>query len=275
MAALSIYLLVLTSLCTGAAVASLVDSLLARRDGQESQKRSSVRLTLFFLFSSCIIVTATCLVVFTPFLDEYASYSVSDYVYVLFFVLIGFFSALWYKAFLPLAVSLYVLLFLSFSFYTDKTCLSYSSPVMITFEKNLVRQGETSIPLIHSDASESNNLINTGYLVVQEFKIPAKLLLPLQKSYYRLVVFSQDRIVQDDIAVGFFSPAQEPGHNLFFYTLTSVLEPIYTLLSGEISVQKPVFYFIEINLAEFYPYVFTLQPVKSAQGFSYILDKLL
>jgi hypothetical protein len=275
MTTLSALLLVLTSLCAGAAFASLIDSFISKRGGGKSQRRSSIRLTLFFLFSSCIIVTATCLVVFTPFLDEYASYSVSDYVYVLFFFFMGFFSALWYKTFFPLAVSLYVLLFLSFSYYIDQTCLSYSSPVMVTFEKNLVREGDRSIPLIHSDASGQDNLLKTGYLVVQEFKIPAKLLLPLQRNYYRLVVFSQDRIVQDDFGAGFFSPVQDPGQNPFFYAVASILDPIYTLLLEENSDGKPVFYFIEINLAEFYPYVFTLQPVKSGQGFSYILDKLL
>lgn len=101
---------------------------------------------------------------------------------------------------------------------------------MVTFEKNLVREGDRSIPLIHSDASGQDNLLKTGYLVVQEFKIPAKLLLPLQRNYYRLVVFSQDRIVQDDFGAGFFSPVQDPGQNPFFYAVASILDPIYTLL---------------------------------------------
>ncbi len=270
----SALLLVLTSLFSGAALASLADSAFSKRAGVRNQKRSSIRLTLFFLFLSVTVITATCLVIFTSFMLEYSAYSTSDYVYILVFFCAGFLSTLWYKTILPFFVSLYVIIFLAFSFYLDSTCLSYESPVVITFEKNSVTQGEKPIPLVHSTNS-TESLLNTGYLVIQEYTLPTKLLLPLHKHYYRFIVFSQNRMIQDDFALDFFVPPQNLEKKPFLSTVTPVLKSLSSLISVEAEVQAPVFYYIEIELAEFYPYVFTLQPVKSTKGFSYILDKLI
>lgn len=270
----SAVLLVITSLCTGAGIASLVDSMVSKRKNNKNERRASVRLTLFFLFSSCIIVIVTCLVLFTPFLKEYIYYTAADYLYLLVFVSAGFFSALWYKTFFPLVASVYIVLFLSFSYFFDKTCLSYTAPVLLTFEQNRILQGQIPVPIIHLKDENMGEIQKTGYLVIQEYKLPAKLIIPLHRNYYRLVLFSYDRVVQDDFAKPLFSPVSGSS-SLFFQSISRVLKPIYTFLHDQDAIEDSVFFFIELQLAEFHPYVFTFQPVESKQGFSYILDKLL
>ncbi len=275
MSSASVVLLVFTSLFIGVAFASLTDALVSKRGGVSKEKRTSIRITLFFLFMSCVIITLSCLVIFTPFLDEYRNYQTKDYVYVIMWFFIGFLSALWYKTCLPLFASLYVLLFLSFSYYLDTTCLSYAGPVMITFNKETVIQDNFPVPVVQSvDDVIDPSLQKTGYLVVQEYKIPPKMLFPVKKSYYRLILFSQNRIIQNDFAQDFFLPVQDAKPS-FFYIIGSLLESLYALVSENNTDNNAVFYFVEIQLAGFYPYVFTLQPVKSAEGFSYILDKLI
>ncbi len=273
MESLSVVLLVLCSIFTGAALSSLLDFYLSKKKG--SAKRSAVRLSLFFLFTSCVIVCISCLLIFTTILADIISFGPADYMYYAVFIAAGFFSSLWYKTFLPLCASVYIIVFLSFMYYLDASFLSYEAPVTITFEENSVHEGERLLPLISSENGTQQNFQKSGYLAVQEYEIPVKIILPVQRHYYRLIFFSQDRILQDDFAQDFFSPADVPGKSVFFYGVARVLESIYTLLSEPVQGNNPVFYFIEVTSSGFYPYVYTLQPVKKGEGFSYIFDKLL
>lgn len=244
--------------------------------GFRIEDEKSGRLTAFAVLLTLAIILFSGLLIFSNYWNWMIELSRSDLVYFAIFFVIFSLCGIFWRVFLPICVSVYilyiVLVFCSLSVF----CKSYANEQILEINSDeVVYSGEKlNVDFDFSKmqlSKENQDLV----LVVNAYRLPQQMILPFASVWFKPVALTDRRYTEQGIQNDLFvvDPLKKVsgftrllyGFSSFFYDFL-VMDENYQLFNEE--------YFVSIPVSAFYPHIFKVKFTNKNNSFLYKVERV-